>query len=90
MGLVSSVQEGYVSECMRRKSCTYEAHECALPQLEEQVSAQQALEEEHAAVKEALESAVSGIGKLTSRCSDLESELAETDQVSSVSTWTGN
>ncbi len=51
-------------------------------QLEEQLSAQQTLEEEHATVKEALDSAESGIKNLTSQCTSLEAELAKLDQVS--------
>lgn len=61
---------------------------CVL-QLEEQVSSRKALEEEHAAVEEALEGAKSGIEKLTSRCTNLEAELAKMEQVSQSPFWMG-
>ena len=52
-------------------------------QLQEQVSAQQAQGEEHAAIIQALEGAKSGReGELASRCTDLEAKLVKMDQAS--------
>ena len=72
------------------EACRFETcvRVCSL-QLEEQMSANQAQGEEHAAMIQALEGAKSGReGELASRCTDLEAKLAKLDQVSQLAMYT--
>ncbi|BDA45827.1 hypothetical protein COCOBI_07-6140 [Coccomyxa sp. Obi] len=80
----SAAQPQRLKDTNARLEAELAASRTRIEQLEEQLSAQQTLEEEHAAVKEALESAESGIEKLTSRCTNLEAELVKMEQEAQV------
>ncbi|CAL8470589.1 g10131 [Coccomyxa elongata] len=80
----SAAQPQRLKDTNARLEAELAASRTRIEQLEEQLSAQQTLEEEHATVQEALEGAKSGIKKLTSRCTNLEAELAKVAQEAQV------